>query len=312
MKLRTLTVLTIIAAVSTAAMAGGGKVKFKFNSQAAEKNTFMIFAYEELALARMTIKMGDRNDKTSVILRDNKIYSVTEADGQQIVMDMAAIGKMAGSAMDKNQSGDFFYSNLISLDKTGKKETVAGIEGDIYKMNWDDNGTLRNSIIVLSKDKHVIDYTKAWIHFGDRMADALDIKRNAENDLREKISKKKVGILRLDDQFVLTSLSTDSPPSSKFELPAEPMAIPDMGALGGMLGGGAAASGDAAGKSAGESTEKKGMWGMISDKLNRQADRQQERTDDVIDDASDEAADQAVGETVDKAVDKVFDIFRKN
>ena len=303
--LRAITFL-LLTAFASASLAGAGEIEME--SKADSETVLMTFSYDGQDLARMAMQSKDREGKGSMIMRDGKIYSAVTSDGQTVVIDMADMSKLASSFSNQDQSTELFYSKLISLDKTGKTESIAGIKGDVYTMVWDDNGTPRTSEIVLSQDKAVVDYTRAWINFGDRMADIFDIQRESENDLRDTIVDEKVGILRMDDQFILTSLTTKRPSPATFELPAEPMEVPNMEGLGKLLNS-APADTDTEANSA-ESEEKTGLWGAISKKLDRQANRQKDRSDEIVDDATDEATDRAVGDAVDEAVDKVFDLFK--
>lgn len=303
--LRAITFL-LLAAFASASLAGAGEIELE--SKTDSETVLMTFSYDGQDLARMTMQSTDREGRGSMIMRDGKIYSAVTSDGQTVVIDMADMSKLANSFSNQDQSTELFYSKLISLDKTGKTESIAGIKGDVYTMVWDDNGTPRTSEIVLSQDKAVVDYTRAWINFGDRMADIFDIQRESDNDLRDTIVDEKVGILRMDDQFILTSLTTQRPSPATFELPADPMQVPNMEGLGKLLNS-APADTDTEETST-DDEEKTGLWGAISKKLDRQADRQKDRSDEIVDDATDEATDRAVGDAVDEAVDKVFDLFK--
>ena len=200
------------------------------------------------------------------------------------------------------------------MKATGKKETVAGIKGEIYELEWIENGEKRHDELVLTKDKKARAYTRAWMNAIRVMQKAGPQQEIKGDHLIARLDKKKLGLLRLGDRFELKSIKSGSPDVARFEVPESTMEMPDLGSLFGGQSGNAAAAGAAAtatGEEAATQAESSGgLWGGLKNKFknkgDRQADRQASRTDHAVDRAADQATDEAVGQAVGKIFGKIF------
>ena len=68
-----------------------------------------------------------------MIMRDGKIYSVAQQNGQPMVIDMAGMGKMLGGMAQRSMANiDQDVDQFISLEDTGRTETIAGIKGRVH------------------------------------------------------------------------------------------------------------------------------------------------------------------------------------
>lgn len=289
-----------------------------FQSKEGGANSTTRFEYLDESTSRMDVE-GQKNGDAYMLFKGGKALVVTHTQGQTIVMDMAQLSSMASSfGVATDQSTKGFTSSIDSMKATGKKETVAGIQGEVYQLEWLENGEKRQDELVLSKDKKARAYTRAWMN-AIRMMQKAGAQQEIKGDhLVARLDKKKLGILRLGDRFELKSIKSSSPDVARFEVPESTMEMPNLGSLFGGQSGNAAASGAAAaagaatagGEAAAQTESSGGLWGSMKNKFknkgDRQANRQASRTDRAVDRATDEATDQAVGAAVGKSVDKIF------
>ena len=66
-----------------------------------------------------------------MLLVDGTVYSVTRSDGEYMVVDVSQAMTMFGSAIRSAAPGAA-DSRVESFEATGRKETVAGIAGEVY------------------------------------------------------------------------------------------------------------------------------------------------------------------------------------
>ncbi|MFT6050777.1 MAG: hypothetical protein ACI9B9_000415 [Halioglobus sp.] len=72
-----------------------------------------------------------------------------------MVMDIGSAMKMLGSivqtSMKSAQASPSSIEKFISLEDTGDNETIAGIEGDVYELKFEDqDSTVQTESLVLS------------------------------------------------------------------------------------------------------------------------------------------------------------------
>jgi osmotically-inducible protein OsmY len=175
--------------------------------------------------SRMDMSWRDQNlrmempDQGSayLLIHGDKAYSVTTEQGQTMVLDMSSMREMAQSGNE-----DVDLGSLEQLEATGESETIAGIEGEVYRVVWTDgNGQTHEDTAVLSDNAVVRGMTDAF----RRSAEAMGGNADPFNDA---LDQRNAGILRFSDDFRVVSISGDAPPASDFELPAEPMSLEDL------------------------------------------------------------------------------------
>ncbi|WP_420466170.1 hypothetical protein [Panacagrimonas sp.] len=235
----------------------------------------------------------------TMIVRDGKIYTV--AGG--MVMELGAMMSQLGGSMMNNTpgSGPDDVGRFVSLTRTGRGETVAGISGEVFEVKYEDgDGKLTTEQMVLSKDPRAREMREAMELMSSQMRAAVNRPETAE-EKRLAEAYRDFGVLRYGDDFRVVSLSDQTPAASRFELPAEPTQMPN---LGGLLGGGGAANANAnaeAGASGGG-----GLGQAFGGLFGNKAERQQQRVEQRVEGEADQATDEAVDGLMDKAMDKLF------
>lgn len=236
------------------------------------------------------LRMGSGRDGY-MVFRDGKIYMVSGEPGQETVIDAGAAFQMMRGMMPDTQPS---ASRVNSMTNTGRKETVAGIVGEVWSVSYvDENGKPQQGEFVLSGDKRARELRNA-MHGMSRAFLKLAGKDPSQADVMvNELKQRGKGILRFNDEMTVTSLSGERVASSRFDLPAEPMAMPNMQGFGG-------------GASQAQSNEKSGggfsLGGLFGKKAERQADRVENRTESEVDQQTDKAVDKAL----DKAFGKLF------
>lgn len=255
------------------------------------------------------------------VVRDGTIYGVTNENGQAMVVDAGSMMRgFAGAAgIAANMAPSDLNGELISMDNTGRKETVAGIPGEVYLLRFtDENGQEQQEEMVLSKDRRALEFRDAMFLMLEVMSKLTQADSGAASTMEssEKIQARLAsmnsGVLRYGQEMTVTSLDSKAVDPARFELPAEPLNFEGLGSmLGGMSAGGSDATDDS-----GSSEKKPGMFssmmGALGEKVNRQTDRQAERVGASAEEAEREI-DAETDEKVDNAIGKAFGkLFGRN
>lgn len=261
------------------------------------------FEYNSEALR---IGVADANESYAVI-RDGSFYSVIQDDGRTMVIDagsmMKGFGAMAGAAAPTD-----LMAEVVSLKKTGRSETVAGIGGDVYMLRIvDENGDEQNEEIVLSTDRRARELRDAMYLMMD-VASKMTSGTTPENakDVWNRLAKLDAGVLRYGNDMVITSITSDKVDDARFELPAEPMKLDGLGSMLSGMSMGSESSAEDTNQSESDGEKKPGlfssMMGAIGGKVDRQSDRAGDSVEREIDQETDEKVDNAIG----KAFGKLF------
>ncbi|WP_163574138.1 hypothetical protein [Halomonas faecis] len=168
----------------------------------------------------------DQSQAGFMLLKDGKGYMVSDMQGQTVIMEMAKLREMAegmaGDAGAETPMADEQASEVNSLEATGETETVAGVEGELYRMSWTDKaGNRHDNELVLSDDARVRELSAGFDAYQQSMTGEADAVAAA-------LAERELGLLRFGDRFRLTSLSGESPDTARFELPEDAQTFEDM------------------------------------------------------------------------------------
>lgn len=229
-----------------------------------------------------------KNVQAWQVLRDGRIYSVQVNDGQPMVIEMSGMMKMLGGMMPKGaaaQGGVGDVDEFHSLKPTGRRETVAGISGEVFLLDYRPEGGQRQQVeVVLSDHRSVREMTQAMNAYAQSMLQAMGTEvKPGSSKLEAELGQRQLGLLRFGDQLKAVRVSSQAPDARRLQLPAEPMSMPQLPGLAGVLGGSAA--GGAA---------------------QRQVERQQDRVADRVQAETDAAADRTVDKAIGRALDRLF------
>jgi hypothetical protein len=233
-----------------------------------------------------------------MVIRDDTLYVVTMNEGQPMVMNASSMMKgMAGVIGQAAPSAA--TAEVVSLTKTGRRETVAGIEGDVYELTVSEDGKERTTEIVMSGDRRAREFRDAMFAMARASAAAMgsDVKAG-DADLEGRLQDLDQGVLRVGQDMIVTAIDGKDVAVARFELPAEPMNMEGLGAMFGSMSQGAQAQG---GSDGGE----KKSGGLFSGMMGAFGGKAEEKTDKAADQAAAEV-DQEADESIDKGIKKAF------
>lgn len=176
------------------------------------------------------LRVAEPNTGGYMLMTDGKLYTVMSEGGQTMVIDLAAAMASMGDAMQQEGFWDEDIQSVKSVEATGDKEMVAGIEGEVYEMTFvNGQGQTETSTLVLSDNPQVAALTRVM----HRMSEIL-IGAGGGNmpqsfiDMKQHVLDKNLGVLRQGTDFEIAMMSDDAPDASRFVLPAEPMDLSGM------------------------------------------------------------------------------------
>ncbi|MDR5865402.1 hypothetical protein [Halomonas koreensis] len=160
-----------------------------------------------------------------MLLKDGKGYMVSQMQGQTMVMDMARLRDMAeGMGGDKAAAGltSQQAEAIDALEATGERETIAGLEGERYRLQWTDKaGNAHDDELVLSDDPRVRELMAAFHAYQQTMTGEPD-------PIATTLEERGLGMLRFGERFRIAELSGETPAASLFVLPEDAMTFEDM------------------------------------------------------------------------------------
>lgn len=181
------------------------------------------------------IEMDVKGDVESYLLfKEKQAQVITEFQGNTLVMGLADMSTMAQNLGVMSVLGidsDTLQIDIISLQATSKKEKVAGIEGEVYKLTWVRNNVRQQDELVLSSNNQAWEYTEAWTSAVDTINNSSPSININGDVLLSRISNEKLGILRLGNRFRLVSVLNKSVSPARFNTPDTSFTIPDLGGL---------------------------------------------------------------------------------
>lgn len=256
------------------------------------------------------LRMGSpASPESYALMRDGKFYTVSVSNGQPVVIDA---GSMLKSAASMNLAPAAVTSDLdvevLSINDTGKKETVAGISGSVYEIRFrDESGQERSETMVLSSDKRVRELSDAMFRMMNIAADFASSKAVEQGkDMRSKLDDLDAGILRYGTVMQISSIDGDRVPDARFELPAQPMNLEGFGAMLGGLTNAQQPEAAATAEAQQDSEKSGGLFSSMMGALGGKAKRQEDRVEGKVEGKVDQKTDEAVDNALDKALDKLF------
>jgi hypothetical protein len=166
-----------------------------------------------------------------MLLKGDEIYSITVASGQVMVFPLSQLKNMGGAGGNAgpsaDQAGVVFPEEISTMRATGETREVAGIEGEIYDVDWTDNsGTARTVSAVLTDDPRLLEHQDLKMRF------IRQISGEEPNPLMTEMQDRGLAALTFGDRFRVLSLTDDAGPAGDFELPAAPIDFGDMMKMG--------------------------------------------------------------------------------
>ena len=292
----TLVVSAVLAACTLAAVPAAqaaGSVEYEVKADADRAR--MTIEWLDNSRMRMDMQVAGMpaGMKAWQVMRDGKIYSVTINEGKPMVLEMGGMMKMMGSMLGAQgmKGGETLndVQEFHSLKPTGRRETVAGVAGEVFLLDYKPGEGQRQQVeVVLSNQRTVREMTEAMLAYGKLMSSAMGhVDPAGSRRLESEMQQRQLGMLRFGDQLKAVNISAKAPSAQRMELPAAPMTMPQIP---GMAGFPAAA----------------GSRAPASGAAQRQVERQQDRVADRAQSETDAAVDKSVDKAIDKALGRLF------
>mgnify|MGYP003571098821 CR=1 FL=1 len=153
-----------------------------------------------------------------LLLADGKVWSVMRQGGGWMAMDLNQMsGMMKGFGMPSGKGAEQ-EAGEASFSATGKTETVAGYQGEVYTVT-DSAG--RTHDMVLTDHDDVEQVSRAWLEFSAATAQLMGGAAISPDRVLSALDQSApTGMLRQADNMVMQSLSTDDLADDVFALPA--------------------------------------------------------------------------------------------
>lgn len=266
----------------------------------------MVFEYADGNKLRLNTPQQD----TYMLVRDNTLYAVSYNNGQPMVVNASTMMKgFADMAKMTEQAAPAgATAEVVSIEATGRSETVAGIKGEIYEITTREEGDSITQEVVMSPDARALEFRDALFTMVRASTEAMDeeLRRNSE-DFSKRLGDMNMGILRYGTEMKLAAIDGDTVAAARFELPAKPVDMNDLGGLMGAFSGADsqnAEGSDATGESQNAGSGVGGLFSGVMGKLGNNEDASESELEEVEEDLSN-AAEEA-GEAVGKAFKKLF------
>jgi len=182
-------------------------------------NAMQTIRYVDKQHVRVDMKSGANN--MSMLKLGDKVYSITG----KVVQDMSQLADMM-AAMGRGKQSSHTAHTPIKYEDTGKTETIAGIEGKVYR--FVERG--KQHEIVLGRNQDLKDAVSGLMEV-TKASMGMMSDENPANQLPKDASMKNMAMLRLGDGVRLQSMNTNAIAGSMFELPAKPQQMGGMGKL---------------------------------------------------------------------------------
>ncbi len=169
-----------------------------------------------------------------ILVSGDKVYMVNRTKGEWKAFDMDEMSGMMKMFGKGNANAKAIEDHKPHFEPTGRKETIAGYEGEVYRVTYtDSSGRTQEQEMVLSDHPDVKKLNQAWVSLASRMAQMTgrDTAEALERATQEAREKGYGGMLRSGDDMILEKLEKLSMKASYYQLPegAELVHMSDMG-----------------------------------------------------------------------------------
>ena len=196
------------------------------------------------------LRINTSEEGNYMVVRDGTLFAVSDNNGQPMVINASSMMKGFGqiAKMTEQAAPTGAMGEVLSVTATGRSETVAGVSGEVYEIVTRENGERVSKDAVLSSDARALELRDAMFTMISASMEALDEDmRRHSDDFRKRLNDMNMGLLRFGTEMKITSITGDTVPSSRFELPAKPVDMNNLGGLMEAFGGAGASNRDGAG-----------------------------------------------------------------
>ena len=182
-------------------------------------------------------RLDSPNQPAHVLAIDGKAWGVAAVAGQSVSMDLESLAKLLGqdSGLTRLGPNTVVPAQLTALERTGQTETVAGIQGEVYRVSWQDsNGRPHIDEAVFTGDA-VVQEMQAALVDGMSRAIARGTGVTGHEQAHQELQRRGLAVLRFGDDFRLESIERVEQPDDRFALPRKPVDLRQL--MRGVMGG---------------------------------------------------------------------------
>lgn len=153
-----------------------------------------------------------------LLLNGDQMYMVMEKAGMRMAMDLEQMGAMVSGLRNQALAPDQKVADLVpEIKDTGRRETVAGFEGQVHRVKVGNNQTE----VVLTKDPEVVKITRGFITAATRLGQVLSNEdRAAAAAAIEQLQNSGYGgLLKQSGGVQLEAIRQQEKPDSFYRLP---------------------------------------------------------------------------------------------
>ncbi|MGH8050885.1 MAG: hypothetical protein ACREPB_09530 [Arenimonas sp.] len=201
--------------ISMSAQAG----KITIESMSDGKQSVETIEFNALGQARITSKGAE---SMGIILRDRNVYFFGKLEGSDAVVDvLAVVKKLAAEGKNRPESKPG-VEEIEDIKPTGRKQTVAGLKGEVHVVTWTLDGKKRSEEVVMSRDPRLGKLIESL-----RIDPGMLSEKPKKSDLREEAIARNYFLLK-SDQSSVTSVDFSPAADEQFRLKAKPAAEVDV------------------------------------------------------------------------------------
>lgn len=182
---------------------------------------------------RMRVESAQR-PQIYLLAHHDALYAVTSAGGRPLVLEGKAILGLlaAGGKGSPVATSPDDIANVVSLQPTGKTETIAGINGDVHTLTYVTRGGQQRSLeAVLSTDPRVAELTHNVGQIAVAFQRSTGVDNQGAQELLRLLQTRNVGLLRVGADFRLAALNANAPAAERLQLPESPLSLQGLESL---------------------------------------------------------------------------------
>ena len=129
-----------------------------------------------------TARIDPQGQPAYMLMQDGKLYSVSTVQGRTMVLDVSGMAAMLRQMGGRGAGGlgavapsAWGAARVSGVEATGRSETVAGIQGEVYEVRWrDSNGRSHTDEAVLNGDPRAVELVAVLRGVAASYSDATD------------------------------------------------------------------------------------------------------------------------------------------
>lgn len=175
-------------------------------------------------------RLDTPNETAHVLAIDGKAWGVAKVAGYPVTMGLDQLATLLGqhNALARLGPDAVVPSQITSLEATGQRETVAGVDGERYRVSWvDSEGNARIDEAVLTDDPLVREMQDALLG-GMTRAIASGTGVIGHESAEQELTRRGLAVLRFGDDFRLESISDARQPDARFARPSKPLDLQQL------------------------------------------------------------------------------------